>query len=105
MYTEAGRRQTREAVDYYMGNAKLIKDGLEKIGLTTYGGVNAPYIWVQMPDGMPSRNYFDFLLRQAGLVTTPGAGFGACGEGFIRLTAFGQREQVAEAIGRLQSRA
>ena len=84
-----------------MNNARVIREGLAKAGLTVYGGINAPYIWVKTPDGMPSWDFFDKLLKQANVVTTPGAGFGPSGEGFLRLTAFGGAEATAEAVTRI----
>lgn len=101
IYTEQGKKEIRSVIDYYMNNAKVIRDGLTKAGLTVYGGVNAPYIWAKTPDGMKSWDCFDKLLKEAGVVTTPGAGFGPSGEGYIRLTAFGSAEATAEAVERL----
>lgn len=101
IYTEQGKKEIRSVIDYYMNNAKVIRDGLTKAGLTVYGGVNAPYIWAKTPDGMKSWDCFDKLLKEAGVVTTPGAGFGPSGEGYIRLTAFGSAEATAEAVKRL----
>jgi len=101
IYTEQGRKEIRAVIDYYMNNAKVIREGLTKAGLTVYGGVNAPYIWAKTPDGMPSWDCFDKLLKEAGVVTTPGVGFGPSGEGYIRLTAFGSAEATAEAVERI----
>ena len=101
IYTEQGKKEIRSVIDYYMNNAKVIRDGLTKAGLTVYGGVNAPYIWAKTPDGMKSWDCFDKLFKEAGVVTTPGAGFGPSGEGYIRLTAFGSAEATAEAVERL----
>ncbi|MDR0799875.1 MAG: LL-diaminopimelate aminotransferase [Dysgonamonadaceae bacterium] len=103
VYTPEGQKQIREVIDYYMENAKIIKSGLEKIGLTTYGGVNAPYIWVKTPQNQTSWEFFDVLLNQVQVVGTPGSGFGASGEGFFRFTAFGNRENTLEAVKRIQS--
>jgi len=83
-----------------MGNAKVIRETLGKLGYTVYGGVNAPYIWLKTPDGMGSWEFFDVLLEKAHVVGTPGAGFGAAGEGYFRLTAFGTPDNVAEALER-----
>ena len=104
VFTPEGQAQTREAIAYYLNNAKLIREGLEKAGLTVYGGVNAPYIWCKTPDGMGSWDFFDKLLHEACVVTTPGAGFGPSGEGYIRLTAFGDAAATQEAVARIQSR-
>lgn len=101
--TEAGRAQTQETIRYYMNNAKVIRDGLSKAGLQVYGGVNAPYIWFRAPDGMDSWKFFDRLLYEACVVTTPGAGFGPSGEGYIRVTAFGDAEATYEAVERILS--
>ena len=101
--TEAGRTQTQETIRYYMNNAKVIRDGLSKAGLQVYGGVNAPYIWFRTPDGMDSWKFFDRLLYEACVVTTPGAGFGPSGEGYIRVTAFGDAEATYEAVERILS--
>ena len=84
-----------------MNNAAVIRDGLKQAGLTVYGGVNSPYIWAKTPDGMQSWDFFDKLLREANVVTTPGAGFGPEGEGFIRLTGFGDAEATKQAIERI----
>lgn len=101
--TEAGRAQTQETIRYYMNNAKVIRNGLSKAGLQVYGGVNAPYIWFRTPDGMDSWKFFDRLLYEACVVTTPGAGFGPSGEGYIRVTAFGDAEATHEAVERILS--
>jgi LL-diaminopimelate aminotransferase len=102
VYTEQGKKQIKETIDIYMGNARLIREALGIIGYTVYGGVNAPYIWLKTPDGMGSWKFFDKLLTQAHVVTTPGAGFGSAGEGFVRLTAFGQPDNVKEALDRIR---
>ncbi len=101
VYSPEGQKQTKEAIAYYLNNAKTIRDGLTKAGITVYGGVNAPYIWAKTPNGMPSWDFFDLLLKKACVVTTPGAGFGPAGEGFIRLTAFGDADLTKEAVGRV----
>lgn len=103
VYTEAGRTQTRENIAYYKENARIIKEGLEAIGLTVYGGVNAPYIWVKTPNNMTSWDMFDVLLEQVQIVSTPGSGFGPCGEGYLRLTAFGSRENTIRAVERIRT--
>jgi LL-diaminopimelate aminotransferase len=102
VYSAEGRKQVRETIDYYMGNARIIKAGLESIGMTACGGVNAPYIWIKTPDGMTSWEYFDYLLNRLQIVCTPGAGFGKSGEGFVRMTAFGRRSETLEAMERLK---
>jgi len=101
VYTEEGKEQIRQTINIYMGNAKLIRETLSEMGYTVYGGVNAPYLWVKTPDGVGSWEFFDILLNKAHVVSTPGAGFGSAGEGFLRLTAFGQPENVKEALKRI----
>ncbi len=103
VYSSEGQKQVRKTIDYYMGNARIIKSGLESIGMTVYGGVNAPYIWVKTPADMSSWEFFDKLLNEIQIVTTPGVGFGKSGEGFIRLTAFGKRVDTIEAIEKIQN--
>jgi LL-diaminopimelate aminotransferase len=102
VYSDAGRREVRASIDYYMQNAALIRDGLSAAGLEVYGGINAPYVWVRTPHGLGSWEFFDLLLSRANVVGTPGAGFGSCGEGYFRLSAFAMREQVTEAIERVK---
>lgn len=101
VYTDEGKKQIRQTIDLYMGNARLIRESLGEMGYTVYGGVNAPYIWVKTPEGVDSWEFFDMLLNKAHVVSTPGAGFGSAGEGFLRLTAFGQPENVKEALKRI----
>lgn len=101
IYTEQGKREIRETIDYYMNNAKTIRDGLAAAGLEVYGGINAPYIWAKTSDDVKSWDFFDILMKQAGVITTPGAGFGPSGEGYIRLTAFSTAEATAEAVKRI----
>ena len=91
-------------VDYYMENARIIREGLEAAGLTVYGARNAPYIWVKTPGRLSSWDFFDKLLNEAHVVGTPGAGFGPSGEGYFRLTAFGSRAETDEAIDRIRTR-
>lgn len=102
VYTEEGKKQTKEMVGYYMQNAKIIRDELEAAGYTVSGGVNAPYIWLKTPDGLTSWEFFDKLLENANVVGTPGSGFGPSGEGYFRLTAFGSHENTKEAIERIK---
>ena len=103
VYSKEGQKQIRENIKYYMNNAKIIKEGLEKAGLTVYGGTNAPYIWLKVPEGLTSWEFFDKLLKKANVVGTPGVGFGPCGEGYFRLTAFGTKENTEEAIERIKN--
>lgn len=102
IYTPEGKRETQETIDYYMENAKIIKAGLNEIGIETFGGINAPYIWLKTPQGMDSWSFFDKLLSEANIVGTPGVGFGPNGEGYFRLTAFGSRENTIEAMERFK---
>ncbi len=102
VYTEEGKKQTKEMVAYYMKNAKTILDGLKSAGFSVSGGVNAPYIWLKTPEGMKSWDFFDYLLNEANVVGTPGSGFGPSGEGYFRLTAFGSYENTLEAIERIK---
>ncbi len=101
IYTEQGKKETRETIDYYMNNAKVIREGLAKAGLEVYGGVNAPYIWARTPNGIDSWEFFDRLMKEVGVITTPGAGFGPSGKGYIRLTAFSTQEATLEAVRRI----
>ncbi len=101
VYTEAGQREIREQIAYYMKNATIIREGLEKAGYKVYGGINAPYIWLKTPKDMTSWDYFDYLLSEKNIVGTPGSGFGPSGEGYFRLTAFGSLEDTKKAIGRI----
>lgn len=93
-----GRAQNDEIIDFYMTNAAIIRDGLRSIGLTVNGGTNAPYVWVTCPPGLGSWAFFDKLLTEASVITTPGAGFGPSGEGYLRLSAFGHRENIEAAV-------
>ena len=102
-FTEEGQRQIKENINYYRENAKIIKEGLEEAGFTVYGGVNSPYIWLKVPEGMTSWEFFDKLLEEVNIVGTPGSGFGPHGEGYFRLTAFGTRENTQEAIERIKN--
>jgi LL-diaminopimelate aminotransferase len=104
VYSPEGLKQVAAAVDFYMENARIIREGLEAAGLRVFGGRNAPYIWVQTPQGLGSWDLFDRLLTQAHVVSTPGAGFGPSGEGYLRLTAFGSREHTEEAVERIRTR-
>ncbi|MEM6757380.1 MAG: aminotransferase class I/II-fold pyridoxal phosphate-dependent enzyme, partial [Planctomycetota bacterium] len=101
IYTDEGKAEVAALVAFYMENAKLIREGLVKAGITTYGGEHAPYVWVKAPEGTTSWDLFDRLLNEAHVVGTPGAGFGSCGEGYFRLSAFNSRENVETAIERV----
>ena len=103
VYTPEGRAQIMANIGYYQENAKVIRDGLSAAGLTCFGGVDAPYIWLKTPDGVGSWDFFDQVLDQANVATTPGAGFGPSGEGYIRLTAFGGAEATKTAVERVAS--
>jgi LL-diaminopimelate aminotransferase len=101
VYSEAGQAQTQALVSFYLKNAKIICDRLTEAGLNVYGGVNAPYVWVQTPNGLSSWDFFDKLLNTCNVVGTPGSGFGAAGEGYFRISAFNSRENVEEAMKRI----
>ncbi|WP_018525510.1 LL-diaminopimelate aminotransferase [Alkalispirochaeta alkalica] len=101
VYTTRGREEVRELTDYYLENARIIRQGLAQAGFRSFGGENAPYVWVEAR--RPSWDLFHLLLERAGVVTTPGAGFGAAGEGFIRISGFNEREQVERAMERIQA--
>ena len=101
IYTPEGKKQTQAVIDYYRANTQVIMDGLKKAGLSASGGVNAPYIWLKTPDNMGSWEFFDFLLERANVACTPGAGFGPSGEGYVRLTAFGDAQATKEAVERI----
>ena len=103
VYSDAGKAQLKEQVAYYMKNAKTIKEGLKDAGYTVFGGVNAPYIWLKTPDKMTSWEFFDYLLEKANVVGTPGSGFGPSGEGYFRLTAFGNYENTVKALERIKA--
>ena len=102
VFSAEGQRQTKEVINYYLTNAKIIRDSLQKSGFTAFGGENAPYIWLKTPKGEDSWKFFDRLLHSAQVVTTPGVGFGTSGEGYIRITAFGSRENCIEAMERIE---
>ncbi len=105
IFTPDGSAQIDETIDYYRKNAHMIKEGLEAAGYEVYGAVNSPYIWCKTPDGMGSWDFFRKLLTEANVITTPGAGFGPSGEGYIRLTAFGSAESTKEALERIANMA
>ena len=103
VYSEKGQQETKAAIAYYLENAKIIREGLSEAGLTVYGGVNAPYVWAKTPDNMKSWEFFDKLLEETGVVTTPGSGFGPSGEGYVRLTAFSTKENTIKAMEKIKS--
>ena len=105
LFSEEGKAQVAELISHYMGNAKLLSEACRGLGMTVYGGVNAPYIWVGCPDGVDSWGMFDKMLNEANVVVTPGAGFGAAGEGYFRISAFNSRENVEEVCRRMQAMA
>lgn len=100
-YSDAGQEQIRGLVAFYMENARRVREGLSALGLELYGGVNAPYVWIRTPAGMGSWDFFDHLLQEAHVVGTPGSGFGASGEGYLRLSAFNARDAIDEAMERI----
>ena len=102
VFTKEGMAEIQHNLDYYRQNARVIAQALEECGVWYCGGKNSPYIWMKCPGGMDSWTFFDWLLENAGVVGTPGAGFGACGEGFFRLTAFGNAEKTKEAAQRMK---
>lgn len=101
VYAEEGKKGINENIKYYKENAKIILEGLKKAGITCYGGINSPYIWMKIPKGISSWEYFDILLKKYNIVGTPGVGFGKNGEGYFRLTAFGDRDKTKEAMERI----
>jgi LL-diaminopimelate aminotransferase len=102
IYTAEGKEQIKATIDYYMTNARIMREALKGFGLTVYGGENAPYIWLSTPGGIPSWKFFEDILYQANVVSTPGVGFGPAGEGYLRLTAFGNRADCEEAMHRFE---
>lgn len=103
VYSDAGIQQIKQLVAFYLENAKLLREGLTQMGMSIFGGVNGPYVWIKTPKDKTSWAYFDKLLSEAHLVCTPGSGFGSCGEGYVRLSAFNSRENVEEALRRIKS--
>lgn len=101
IFTPEGKNQVKDMVDYYMENARIIREGTKTKGFTVFGGTDAPYIWLETPNGMTSVELFEKLLNEAQIVCTPGSGFGSCGEGYVRLTAFGTRENTLKALERI----
>jgi LL-diaminopimelate aminotransferase len=102
LYLPEGRKQSRALIEHYMGNAKILRSAAANSGLEVFGGVNAPYVWVKTPNGLTSWQMFDRMLRELNVVITPGAGFGAQGEGYVRISAFNSRENAEEVAHRLQ---
>jgi LL-diaminopimelate aminotransferase len=102
-FTEAGRQEINEVIAYYLGNAKIICEGLDKLGIRYSGGANSPYVWLKTPEGLNSWDLFHKLLNECQVVGTPGSGFGKCGEGYFRLSSFGEQENVKDAVARLSA--
>ena len=103
VFTEEGQKQIKENIAYYMDNARIISEALTEMGIWFTGGKNSPYVWLKCPNNMSSWEFFDYLLFNANVVGTPGAGFGANGEGYFRLTAFGDKEATKEAVRRIKA--
>lgn len=103
LYSEAGRKQVRETVDYYMRNSRLLLEGVRSAGLKAFGGENSPYVWIKTPDGMDSWQFFDRMLAELHIAGTPGVGFGPSGEGYFRLTAFNTYENTLKAVERIKN--
>ena len=103
-FAPEGRKQIEETIAFYLGNAKIIRENLAAMGLSVFGGENAPYVWASAPKGITSWQFFDLLLKEANVVITPGSGFGACGEGYFRVSAFNSRENVQEAMKRIREK-
>ncbi len=103
VYSFDGKKEVKDLIGFYMKNAKIMKNKLKTAGFTVYGGDNAPYIWIKVPDQMTSWDFFDYLLEKANVVGTPGSGFGLSGEGYFRLSAFNSREKVIDAMERIIS--
>jgi LL-diaminopimelate aminotransferase len=101
VYSPEGQAQTKALIDFYMENARIIREQLTAAGISVYGGVNAPYVWVKTPNDLSSWDFFDKLLHTCNVVGTPGSGFGAAGEGYFRISAFNSRENVVEAMRRV----
>jgi len=101
VFTDAGRAEVNAVIAYYLANARIIREGLQALGIKFSGGVHAPYIWFKTPGNLSSWDMFHKLLNECQVVSTPGAGFGKCGEGYMRLTAFGKQDDIKEAVARL----
>lgn len=102
VYSDEGKKQVQDTINYYLANAAVIKEGLDSVGFKTWGGVNSPYVWLQTPQGTSSWDFFDYLLNKIQVVGTPGSGFGPAGEGYFRLTAFGSAQKTLEAVDRIK---
>ena len=102
IFSEIGQKQIKQNINYYKENAKIIASALDELNIYYTGGINSPYIWLKCPNNMKSWDFFDLLLKKANVVGTPGAGFGKNGEGFFRLTAFGDRDNTIEAVKRFK---
>jgi LL-diaminopimelate aminotransferase len=102
VFSDEGRKQTREQIDFYLENARLLREGLGAAGFEVHGGVHAPYLWLATPGGLPSWTFFDQLLERCHVVGTPGSGFGPAGEGFLRLSAFNARASIEGAVERIR---
>lgn len=102
VYSPEGKEQVKEIINYYMTNARIMKEGLQQCGLKVYGGDNAPYLWIKTPKGLTSWKFFEKMLYEVSIVGTPGVGFGPSGEGYLRLTAFGDRDNTLEAMAKLK---
>jgi len=102
VYSPEGKEQVKEIINYYMTNARIMKEGLQQCGLKVFGGDNAPYLWIKTPNGLSSWKFFEKMLYEVSIVSTPGVGFGPSGEGYLRLTAFGDRDNTLEAMARLK---
>ena len=101
VYSDQGKIEVKKLIDFYMNNASLMRNSLEKAGFKVYGGVNAPYVWIKVKDQMSSWDFFDYLLENANIVGTPGSGFGLAGEGYFRLSAFNSLRNVLDAMERI----
>ena len=101
VYSSDGKEEVKNLIDFYMENARIMKNKLNSAGFRVYGGDNAPYVWIKVPDNMSSWDFFDYLLERANVVGTPGSGFGLAGEGYFRLSAFNSRENVINAMERI----
>jgi len=104
VYSDEGWGEVKEIIDFYMENARIIREGLSAAGIECFGGINAPYIWLKTPEGMSSWDFFDKLLNECFIVGTPGSGFGPSGEGYFRLSAFGERENIETAVQRIREK-
>jgi LL-diaminopimelate aminotransferase len=103
LFSPDGKQQVNDLITHYLGNAKILREAAAAAGMSVYGGINAPYIWVACPAGLKSWELFDRMLHEANVVVTPGAGFGAAGEGYFRISAFNSRENAEEVARRITS--